>query len=131
MKWYSLCTSAHCPEKKFPNYFFKVLFILKAIEKMKKEHEQSTEKSKSGDKSLNTAEAEGKEVQEREPGTSHQLLLEYMHLDLSSLSSTVEFVVKFKQTGYPLHVLICNAGIAFANQGWFAHQVSNTICRRF
>ncbi|XP_020623288.1 dehydrogenase/reductase SDR family member on chromosome X-like isoform X2 [Orbicella faveolata] len=84
---------------------------------MKKEHEQSTEKSKSGDKSLNTAEAEGKEVQEREPGTSHQLLLEYMHLDLSSLSSTVEFVVKFKQTGYPLHVLICNAGIAFANQG--------------
>lgn len=102
-----------------------------AIEKMKKEHEQSTEKSKSGDKSLNTAEAEGKEVQEREPGTSHQLLLEYMHLDLSSLSSTVEFVVKFKQTGYPLHVLICNAGIAFANQGWFAHQVSNTICRRF
>ena len=40
-----------------------------------------------------------------------------MHLDLSSLSSTVEFVAEFKQTGYPLHVLICNAGIAFANQG--------------
>ena len=84
---------------------------------MKKEHEQSTEKSKTGCKSMNTTEAEGKEVQEREPS----LLLEYMHLDLSSLSSTVEFVAKFKQTRYPLHVLICNAGIAFANQGWFAY----------
>lgn len=40
-----------------------------------------------------------------------------MLLDLSSLSSTDEFVGKFKQTRYPLHVLICNAGIAFANQG--------------
>ena len=103
-----------------------MLFILKAIEKMKKEHKQSTEKSKSGDKSLNTAEAEGKEVKEREPGTRHELLLEYMLLDLSSLSSTVEFVAKFQQTRYPLHVLICNAGIAFANQGWFARQMSNT-----
>lgn len=103
-----------------------MLFILKAIEKMKKEHEQSIEKSKSGDKSLDTAEAEGKQAQERESGTSHQLLLEYMLLDLSSLSSTDEFVGKFKQTRYPLHVLICNAGIAFANQGWFADQVSKT-----
>ena len=100
-------------------YFFKVLFILKAIEKMKKECKQGSGKSKSGDKSLNIAEADGnsKEMQDREPGTSHLLLLECMHLDLSSLSSTVEFVAEFKQTGYPLHVLICNAGIAFANQG--------------
>lgn len=103
---------------------------MKAIEKMKNEHDQSIEKSKSGDKSHCTAEAEGKQEQEREPGTSHQLLLEYMHLDLSSLSSTVEFVEEFKQTGYPLHVLICNAGIAFVNQGWFAHQVTNTCCSK-
>ena len=69
-------------------YFFKVLFILNAIEKMKKECKQSSGKSKSGDKSLNIAEAEGnsKELQDREPGTSHLPLLEYMHLTCSSLS---------------------------------------------
>ena len=89
---------------------------------MQKEYNQGIRKSQSGDKSPSTAaETKAKHEEEREPGTSHQLLLEYMHLDLSSLSSTVQFVEAFKKTGYPLHVFICNAGIAFANQGWFAH----------
>ena len=65
----------------------------------------------------NKVEAEKKQEEDGELDSSHQLLVEYMHLDLSSLSSTVEFVKAFKQTGYPLHVLICNAGIAFVNQG--------------
>ena len=82
---------------------------------MQKEHNQSIEKSKV--KGMSTEQAQ---EQERGVGSSHQLLVEYMHLDLSSLSSTVKFVKAYKQTGYPLHVLICNAGIAFANQGWFA-----------
>ena len=56
---------------------------------------------------------------DRELSSSDQLLVEYMHLDLSSLKSTMDFVEAFKQTGHPLHVLVCNAGIAFANQSMF------------
>ena len=88
---------------------------------MENELNQGVQESQCDDKSSGTAKTEAKQ-QEREPGTSHQLLLEYMHLDLNSLSSTVKFVEEFKKTGYPLHVLICNAGIAFANQGQFAHK---------
>ena len=103
---------------------------MKAIEKMQKLQNQGNQENINDDKSLSTVETtvetEDKEEEGREPGTSHQLLLEYMHLDLNSLSSTVQFVEAFKKTGYPLHVLICNAGIAFANQGWFIH-VSNMI----
>ena len=86
---------------------------------MQKEHSQRTDESKSVNKNLSTAENKGEQEQENheDPGSSRQLLLEYMHLDLSSLNSTVEFVEAFRKTGYPLHVLICNAGIAFANQG--------------
>lgn len=91
--------------------------FLKAIEKMQKEHNQGIQESNSGE-SQSAAETEAKQEQEGEPGTSHQLLLEYMQLDLSSLSSTAKFVETFKKTGYPLHVLICNAGIAFVNKGW-------------
>ena len=65
------------------------------------------------------AEAKKKQEKDGELASSHQLLVEYMHLDLSSLSSTVDFVKAFKQTGYLLHVLICNAGIAFVNQGGY------------
>ena len=110
------CTQARNDVLLFYNHYL----FLKAIEQMKKEHNQIIEQRKS----------EGKEVEEREPRSSHQLL-EYMHLDLSSLSSTAEFVAEFKQTGYQLHVLICNAGIAFANQGRFAHQVSNSIIIKY
>ena len=85
---------------------------------MQKEYNQKIE-----NKDPSAVEAEKKQEKDGELDSSHQLLVEYMHLDLSSLSSTVEFVKAFKQTGYPLHVLICNAGIAFVNQGGFACQV--------
>ncbi|KAL5010993.1 hypothetical protein ScPMuIL_013298 [Solemya velum] len=42
-----------------------------------------------------------------------QLCVEYMHVDLASLKSTKQFIDAFIATGQPLHVLICNAGIAF------------------
>ncbi|XP_068755196.1 WW domain-containing oxidoreductase-like isoform X2 [Montipora capricornis] len=74
-----------------------------AIKKMQEEHAKE---------SKNTALQEN----DRDQSSSDQLLVEYMHLDLSSLKSTMDFVEAFKQTGHPLHVLVCNAGIAFANQ---------------
>ncbi|KAJ8031750.1 WW domain-containing oxidoreductase [Holothuria leucospilota] len=41
-----------------------------------------------------------------------ELNVQYMHIDLSSLESTIEFARQFKEAGLPLHVLICNAGVA-------------------
>ena len=40
-----------------------------------------------------------------------------MKLDLGSLESTKSFIESFKRKNLPLHILICNAGIAFAQQG--------------
>ena len=40
-----------------------------------------------------------------------------MKLDLGSLESTKNFIEDFKQKNLPLHLLICNAGIGFAQQG--------------
>ncbi|PIK41483.1 putative retinol dehydrogenase 12 [Apostichopus japonicus] len=40
-----------------------------------------------------------------------ELNIQYMNLDLSSLESTINFARQFKETGLPLHVLICNAGL--------------------
>lgn len=37
--------------------------------------------------------------------------VEYMYLDLSSLESVQQFINQFKLRGYPLHSLICNAGV--------------------
>lgn len=37
---------------------------------------------------------------------------EYMHCDLSSLESTRSFIAEYKESGYPLHILSNNAGIA-------------------
>ena len=48
-----------------------------------------------------------------------KLDIEYMQLDLSSLASTMEFIEAYKSKGYPLDVLICNAGIAYAQYGMF------------
>ncbi|CAH1787397.1 unnamed protein product [Owenia fusiformis] len=44
-----------------------------------------------------------------------ELQLYYMHLDLASLQSTHTFVQQFLAMGWPLHILICNAGIAVNN----------------
>ena len=41
------------------------------------------------------------------------LNVEFMQLDLGSLASTMEFINAYKAKGYPLHVLICNAGTAY------------------
>ena len=46
-----------------------------------------------------------------------ELRLEYMHLDLSSFTSTKEFVEAFKKSGRQLHVLVCNAGVSKAKYG--------------
>ena len=45
--------------------------------------------------------------------------MEFMKLDLGSLESTKNFIGNFKQKNLPLHILICNAGIGFAQQGLF------------
>ena len=38
--------------------------------------------------------------------------VELMRLDLASLESTKNLIENFKQKNLPLHMLICNAGIA-------------------
>jgi len=43
--------------------------------------------------------------------------VESMKLDLPSLESTKKFIEDFKQKNLPLHLLICNAGIALVLQG--------------
>ncbi|XP_071495742.1 retinol dehydrogenase 12-like [Diadema antillarum] len=42
-----------------------------------------------------------------------ELDLEFMTLDLGSLASTKSFAEAYKARGFPLHVLICNAGLAW------------------
>lgn len=46
-----------------------------------------------------------------------ELPLEYMKLDLKSLTSTMEFIETFKSSGRKLHCLICNAGIGMTEKG--------------
>lgn len=41
------------------------------------------------------------------------LALEFMKLDLSSFKSVTDFAEAYKRSGRPLHVLFCNAGVAF------------------
>lgn len=48
---------------------------------------------------------------------TEELSLIFMELDLSSLKSTKAFVQAYKDSGRPLHVLICNAGISKAKPG--------------
>jgi NAD(P)-dependent dehydrogenase (short-subunit alcohol dehydrogenase family) len=42
-----------------------------------------------------------------------EVRLEFMHLDLASLSSAKQFAVSFLEKNLPLHILINNAGIAW------------------
>ena len=49
---------------------------------------------------------------------SKEVNVEFMKLDLASLESTKNFMETFKQKNLPLHILVCNAGIGFAQQGW-------------
>ena len=58
-----------------------------------------------------------KEECKQEPGKEKDLQLEIMALDLNSLKSVVDFVEAFKEKGYQLNVLICNAGLGMIPQG--------------
>jgi NAD(P)-dependent dehydrogenase (short-subunit alcohol dehydrogenase family) len=59
------------------------------------------------------------EEEKRTPGLVDvaELSLVFMKLDLSSFQSTKEFVQAYKESGRPLQVLICNAGIIKAKPG--------------
>ena len=58
-----------------------------------------------------------KEENKEDLGKDKDHQLEIMNLDLNSLQSVVRFADEFKQTGYQLNVLICNAGIAAVPKG--------------
>ena len=46
-----------------------------------------------------------------------EVRLEFMHLDLASLSSAKQFAMSFQEKNLPLHILINNAGIAWVPLG--------------
>ena len=50
-------------------------------------------------------------------GSGREVMLEFMSLDLASLSSAKQFVVSFQEKNLPLHILINNAGIALVPLG--------------
>ena len=52
-----------------------------------------------------------------------QVRLEFMHLDLASLSSAKAFAVAFQEKNLPLHILINNAGIAWVPLGKYIVRV--------
>ena len=56
-------------------------------------------------------------MKEEGQAVGKEVKVEFMKLDLASLESTKNFVENFKQKNLPLHILICNAGIGFAQQG--------------
>jgi len=56
-------------------------------------------------------------MKEEGQAASKETKLELMQLDLSSLQSTKQFIEDFKQKNLPLHLLICNAGIAMVPHG--------------
>ena len=56
-------------------------------------------------------------MKEEGQAVGKEVKVEFMKLDLSSLESTKNFIENFKQKNLPLHILICNAGIGFAQQG--------------
>ncbi|XP_063956803.1 retinol dehydrogenase 12-like [Lytechinus pictus] len=66
-----------------------------AIDQMKKEHAEEKADPKKQKIKINV----------------DDLSVEFMALDLGSLQSTMTFIEAYKNTGRPLHVLICNAGI--------------------
>ena len=58
-------------------------------------------------------------MKEEGQAVGKEVKVEFMKLDLASLESTKNFVENFKQKNLPLHILICNAGIAFVQQGLY------------
>ena len=56
-------------------------------------------------------------MKEEGQAAGKEIKVELMKLDLSSLQSTKQFIEDFKQKNLPLHLLICNAGIALVPHG--------------
>lgn len=72
-----------------------------AIERMTQETQ--TEFAEMKEKSAQDSHSETKEAP--------SLNVQYMHLDLSKLQSTMDFINRYRESGLPIHVLICNAGM--------------------
>ena len=62
-------------------------------------------------------------AEKEEAASVPPLKVEFMKLDLASLQSTMDFVNAYKAKGYPLHVLICNAGLGLVPYGEFLYQL--------
>jgi len=60
-------------------------------------------------------------MKEEGQAAGKEIKAEQMKLDLSSLQSTKQFFEDFKQKNLPLHLLICNAGIAGVLHGEELH----------
>ncbi|XP_041467126.1 dehydrogenase/reductase SDR family member on chromosome X-like [Lytechinus variegatus] len=71
-----------------------------AIERMHKEHKEE----------------KGNEKKTKFKIKANELDIEFMALDLSSLESTMDFVKAFKAKKIPLHILVCNAGMAYGGE---------------
>ena len=135
---------------------------MKAIEQMKKEHEDELSKAKQSESKKpkgsedsakqsdvgetankpdeGSASAEGAEVTasvegtasaEQTPGVTQTLNLEFLKLDLSSLASTMEFINAFKAKGYPLHTLVCNAGVMVTKPGMMCQKLPTSFTQLF
>ena len=57
------------------------------------------------------------QLKEEGQTTGKEMNVELMRLDLASLESTKNFIENFKQKNLPLHMLICNAGLAMVPHG--------------
>ena len=56
-------------------------------------------------------------LKEEGQAVGKEINVELMRLDLASLESTKNFIENFKQKNLPLHMLICNAGLAMVPHG--------------
>ena len=56
-------------------------------------------------------------MKEEGQAAGKEIEVELMKLDLASLQSTKQFIEDFIQKNLPLHLLICNAGIALVTYG--------------
>jgi len=64
-------------------------------------------------------------IKEAGMAAGKEVNVEFMKLDLASLESTKKFIEDFKQKNLPLHLVICNAGIALVLQGMFSIFIAN------
>ena len=69
-------------------------------------------------------------MKEETQAAGKEVNVELMILDLASLESTKNFIENFKQKNLPLHLLICNAGVAmvpFGKNYTICHPSCSTI----